>query len=106
METTAITAKALERGILQTLLYSDLFDFPLTPEEVAHYLIGVPSTADEVRTCLARTHHLAERIIEIDGYLALRGREALIVRRLEAINANHIRAELRRSVQRGAPHRS
>jgi hypothetical protein len=83
MGTTVITAEALERAILQTLLYSDLFDFPLTPDEVAHYLIGVPSTADEVRACLTRTHRLAERIIEIDGYLALRGREALIARRLD-----------------------
>ena len=83
METTTVTAGTLERAILQTLLYSDLFDYPLTPEEVAHYLIGVTSTADEVRACLARTRCLADRIIEIDGYLALRGREALIARRLE-----------------------
>ncbi len=55
MGTTVITAEALERAILHTLLYSDLFDFPLTPDEVAHYLIGVPSTADEVRACLTRT---------------------------------------------------
>jgi len=70
---------------LQTLLYSDLFDYPLTSDEIAHYLIGVPSTADEVRACLARTRHLSERIIEIDSYLALRGREALIVRRLDRV---------------------
>ena len=67
----------------KTLLYSDLFDYPLTPEEVAHYLIGVPSTADEVRACLARTRCLAGRIVEMDGYLALRGREGLIARRLD-----------------------
>jgi len=83
MGVTTITVEALERAILQTLLYSDLFDFPLTPEEVAYYLIGMPSTADEVRTCLAHTHRLAERVIEIDGYLALRGREAVIARRLD-----------------------
>jgi hypothetical protein len=83
MGTTDITAGALEHAILQTLLYSDLFDYPLAPDEVAHYLIGVPSTADEVRACLARTCGLAERIVEIDGYLALRGRGALIARRIE-----------------------
>jgi len=83
MRTTAFTAGALERAILKTLLYSDLFDYPLTPEEVAHYLVGVPSTADEVRACLARTRGLADRVVELDGYLALRGREALIARRLD-----------------------
>ena len=83
MGTTVVAAGALESAILRTLLYSDLFDYPLTPEEVAHYLCGVSSTADEVRACLARTRGLAQRVVEIDGYLALRGREALIAQRLE-----------------------
>jgi hypothetical protein len=60
-----------------------LFDYPLTPEEVAHYLIGMPSTVDEVHACLVRTRRLVDRIVELDGYLALRGREALIARRLD-----------------------
>lgn len=88
MGSTAITAGALERAILETLLYSDLFDYPLAPEEVAQYLGGVRSTLDEVRACLAQTHYLDGRIIEIDGYLALRGREALIARRLERAAAS------------------
>lgn len=88
METTAVTAGALERAILKTLLYSDLFDYPLTLEEVAHYLSGVPSTADEVRACLARTRCLADRVVELDGYLALRGREGLIARRLDRAAAS------------------
>lgn len=78
-----IDPDALESAILKTLLYSDLFDYPLTPEEVAHYLIGIPSTADEVRACLASTRGLAERVVEVNGYLALRGREALIARRCD-----------------------
>src|SRR5512143_2670987 len=85
MSPTAVTARVLERAILETLLYSDLFDYPLTLDELVLYLGGVQSTADEVRACLERTHYLAGRIIEIDGYLALRGREALIARRLERI---------------------
>lgn len=83
MDFTAVTIGVLERAILETLLYSDLFDYPLTLGEVVLYLGGVRSTADDVRACLERTHYLAGRVIEIDGYLALRGREALIARRLE-----------------------
>lgn len=83
METIATDPNVLESAILHTLLYSDLFDYPLTPAEAAHYLIGRPGTLDEVRACLARSCWLADRVIEMNGYLALRGREALIARRLD-----------------------
>lgn len=83
METTVTNPDVLERAILHTLLYSDLFDYPLTPDEAAHYLIGRPGTPDEVRACLARSSWLADRVIELSGYLALRGRETLIARRLD-----------------------
>ncbi len=72
----------LEHAILRTILYSDLFDYPLTVEEVAHYLIGLPSTVHDVRVCLARSLWLADRVTQANGYLALRGREELIARRL------------------------
>ncbi len=80
---TTVTDSVLERAILETLLYSDLFDYPLTPAEVVLYLGGVCSTVEDVCACLRRTHYLNGRIIELDGYLALRGREALIARRLD-----------------------
>jgi hypothetical protein len=83
METTVTDPDALERAILHTLLYSDLFDYPLTLAEAAHYLIGRPDTPGEVRTCLARSSWLADRVIEMNGYLAMRGREDLIARRLD-----------------------
>jgi hypothetical protein len=88
MGSTAVAAGVLERAILETLLYFDLFDYPLAPEEVTRYLGGVRSTAEDVRACLAQTHFLAGRVSEIDGYLALRGREALIARRLERAAAS------------------
>ena len=100
MGSTAVTVGVLERAILETLLYSDLFDYPLTLDEVVLYLGGVQSTADEVRACLACTHYLAGRIIEIDGYLALRGREALIARRLErAASSDRLWRRARRFVR-------
>ena len=88
METTFAVPGALEHAILRTLLYSDLFDYPLTYAEAAHYLIGLPATADEVRACLMRSGWLADRVIELDGYLALRGRETLIARRLDRAAAS------------------
>lgn len=83
-----VDASVLERAILKTVLYSDLFDYPLTVEEVAHYLIGAPCTVDEVCVCLARSAWLAERVVQTNGYVALRGRESLIARRLERAGAS------------------
>jgi len=88
MERTFTGPDELEHAIWQTLLYSDLFDYPLTSAEAAHYLIGRPGTLDEVRACLARSCWLADRVIELNGYLALRGREALIARRLDRAAAS------------------
>ncbi len=88
MKTNVLEPDALERAILRTVLYSDLFDYPLTLAEVAHYLIGQPGTLAEVRASLSRSSWLAERVIHCDGYLVLRGREALIVRRLDRATAS------------------
>ncbi len=76
-------ASLLEHAILKTVLYSDLFDYPLTTDEIAHYLIGVTSSPAEVRLCVARSSWLAQRVVEVEGYHVVRGREALIARRLD-----------------------
>ena len=96
---SSVAVGVLERAILETLLYFDLFDYPLTLDEVVHYL-GVRSAADEVRACLAHTHHLNGRIVASEGYLALRGREALIAQRLDrAVTSEQLWQRARRFVR-------
>jgi hypothetical protein len=95
----AADPSALERAILHTILYSDLFDYPLTSAEVAHYLIGVSCLADEVCTCLARSDWLAERVAEVDGYFVVRGREALIAQRLDGRGFDRLWRRARRFVR-------
>ena len=75
--------RALEQSILRTVLYSDLFDYALTPDEIAHYLIGVACTADHVRASLAEPVWLDGQISRVDGYITAHGREALVKRRVE-----------------------
>jgi hypothetical protein len=72
-----------ERAILRTVLYSDLFDYPLTPEEIAHYLIGISCDSETVRARLAAPVWLGGRITRVDGYVTIAGREGLVRRRLE-----------------------
>jgi hypothetical protein len=83
MPTVTDRASALERAILHTLLYFDLFDYPLTRDEVVRYLVGMRCPGDEVRACLTYSPYLTDRVIEQAGYFALRGREAVIARRLD-----------------------
>jgi len=68
---------------LRTILYSDLFDYPLTPEEISHYLIGVACDSETVRARLAAPVWLQGRIARVDGYVTLAGREGIVRKRRE-----------------------
>jgi glycosyltransferase involved in cell wall biosynthesis len=68
---------ALERAILKTVAYADVFDYPLTAEEVHRYLIGVGASAAEVADALADGSLAAGRLAGLDGLVALPGREAI-----------------------------
>jgi hypothetical protein len=77
------SVSGLERAILETVLYSDLFDYALTLDEVTHYLIGVRASVEEVRARLARSIWLRDRVRVVDGHVIACGREALVQRRLD-----------------------
>ncbi|MDP1710768.1 MAG: hypothetical protein Q8L46_02410, partial [candidate division WWE3 bacterium] len=54
-------------AIIKTLCYHDLFDCPLTVEEVAEFLIGQPAHFSQVEQVLAQM--VAEgKVGQIDGY--------------------------------------
>jgi hypothetical protein len=96
----AIDPIRLERAMLQTVLYSDLFEYALTIDEVAHYLIGVRATVDEVRAALARSIWLRDRVTVIDEYVIVRGREALVQRRLDrSLTSDRLWVRARRFVR-------
>ena len=72
---------ATERAILRTVLYSDLFDYPLTPVEIAHYLIEVRAEPLRIIARLDASSWLARWITRVDGYVAVKGREDIVQRR-------------------------
>jgi hypothetical protein len=83
--TVAQQPATLVQAVLRTLAYSDIFDFPLTVDEIARYLIGYRTTADEVRAALAQLG--AAVSCEGERY-ALAGHEALFaLRRQRAAHA-------------------
>jgi hypothetical protein len=72
----------LEDAILRTILYADVFNFPLTLAEIHHYLIASsPSNTFAVEQALMRSPRLQESLVCIDGYYVRAGRETLVATR-------------------------
>ncbi len=68
-------------AILRTLLYADVFDYPLTPAEIHHYLIASPAAApappEVIEAALCSSAWLTTRVTRVNGYVTLRDREAI-----------------------------
>src|SRR5437667_12113346 len=69
---------ALERAIVETVAYADVFDYPLTVDEIHRYLIGVPASRNTVRTALSSGRLTSELLSRNGRYFTLAGREAVI----------------------------
>ena len=72
----------LESAVVQAIAYADVFDWPLTPEEVHRYL-PVPAELDEVRALLGACDVASCPVALTDGFATLTGREWLVQERLE-----------------------
>src|SRR5438309_1230064 len=76
---------AFERAIVQAVAYADVFDYPLTGEEIHRYLVGVPASRSAVRAALSVPPN---GLIRSGRYFTLAGRESAIeTRRARAAHA-------------------
>ena len=69
-----VSPENLLRSVFQTLAYSDVFDYPLTVDEVYRYLGPMKASVEDVTQVLA-DETLFSRV---DGYFTLRGREEIV----------------------------
>lgn len=68
----------LEDSILRTLLYADVFNFPMTLAEIQHFLIAsAPTTEASIERTLAQSERLRELVTCVNGYFMVIGRESL-----------------------------
>lgn len=69
---TFILMKRIEAAILRTLLYGDVFQFPMTPAEIHRYLIAsTPVSLPEIKQTLATSAALRPLLTCADDYIAL-----------------------------------
>jgi len=72
----------LKRSIIKTMAYADIFDYPLTLDEIHRYLVEEPATLVEVHEVLSAGSLVPGTIVEKDGYYAFPGREEIIETRI------------------------
>jgi hypothetical protein len=80
----------LAEAVLRTVLYADVFQFPLTDAEIHHFLIGQPAPFAAVAHCLSNSRWLAARIECGSGYWSLQGgvsiREQRLIREQSSVS--------------------
>lgn len=73
-----------DAAILRTLLYADVFQFPMTPAEIHRYLIASqPITLRDIHTALGESTTLRPLLHHADGYVALAEHADYIAVRLQ-----------------------
>lgn len=90
-----------EKAILHTLLYSDLFNYPLTREEIWEYFIGssqnVSITKNALKNLLQR---LSSHISQKDSLYCIRGREHIIEMRKKRLFFSQIKRKMAEKIAR------
>ncbi len=74
---------SLEDAIIHTLVYSDLFDFPMSLTELHRYLFYHEISIDKLEKQLKESKTLSRLISHRDSFYCLKGREKLIELRKE-----------------------
>lgn len=74
----ASTATRLADAAVETVAYSDLFDYPLTAPEIHRYLAGASATRRAVEELLADSRQLSHRLERVGDYYTLPGRGAIV----------------------------
>jgi hypothetical protein len=90
-------SQAVLQAIVATIAYADVFDYPLTPEEIHRYLIGRAAQLEEIRSLIETSLELRIYITRCDGFVMLSDRERIaLTRRKRAVVAGRMWSQARR----------
>jgi hypothetical protein len=82
---------AIDRAVVSTVAYGDVFEYPLRVPEVHRYLHAVRATIEATAAALARCAAPGGALSQREGFYMLRGRESLVdVRRSRAARATRL----------------
>jgi len=87
----------LQRAILRTLAYADIFDYPLTLEEIHRFLIGQEVTKSKLKTILNSQFSIPN---SQSGFYFLRGREKILATRKKREKWSQKKMKIARKVAR------
>lgn len=73
----------MEKAVLKTLIYADIFDYPLTIFEIHKWLIGKKVHLRDIEKVLKRKS-LQQKVTKKDDYFFLSSRKGLVKKRVEA----------------------
>lgn len=68
----------VEQAVVEAVVYSDIFDYPLTTSEIHRYLVGVALSREALDNLLQTGQLVSRYLSQRDGYFTLPGREAIV----------------------------
>jgi hypothetical protein len=72
---------ALKHAILHTLIYADIFDYPLKAGEIQRYLTGLPASLETVSALLQEGQSVPGLWSRVGEYTLLPGRQEIVAKR-------------------------
>lgn len=72
----------IQKSILSTICYSDIFDYPLTLEEIFYFLIGNKKVSEKILASHLTSGKLKEKVILKNGFYCLKKRAEIINKRI------------------------
>ncbi len=78
----------LQRAILHTLAYADVFDYPMTARELHRYLTGLKASFEDLSEALNDDNLCDGQVVRVGNYFTFRGREETVGTRLRRESAS------------------
>jgi hypothetical protein len=81
--------RQIEQSIVKTIVFFDMFDYPLTAVEVFKWLDGTASSLKQIDLLLSSSEYIKERVTSSNGFYFLSGRDEIVSTRLDRFLTGH-----------------